>query len=166
MLFSLRFLLPFAMFPLRRLAVKPCSFRYVPSALGRRISSPPSSPAPDWEAEPAEPKVITDTVPGPKGKKLLSDLERVQVPPLPSLFFSPSQFTSLCTFNRIQEYRTVHFFPDYHRSTGNYLVDSDGNTFLDVFSQIGSIAIGTALSLKFSIVHAFQDITTQCSRTL
>lgn len=106
------------MFPLRRLAVKPCSFRYVPSALGRRISSPPSSPAPDWEAEPAEPKVITDTVPGPKGKKLLSDLERVQ------------------------EYRTVHFFPDYHRSTGNYLVDSDGNTFLDVFSQIGSIAIG------------------------
>jgi 4-aminobutyrate aminotransferase/(S)-3-amino-2-methylpropionate transaminase len=31
---------------------------------------------------------------------------------------------------------------DYERSIGNYLVDADGNTMLDVFAQIASIALG------------------------
>lgn len=31
---------------------------------------------------------------------------------------------------------------DYEQSSGNYLVDVDGNKFLDVFAQIASIAVG------------------------
>ena len=37
---------------------------------------------------------------------------------------------------------TVHFFGDYERSYGNFVVDVDGNTFLDLFGQIGSLALG------------------------
>lgn len=31
---------------------------------------------------------------------------------------------------------------DYEKSKGNFLVDADGNTLMDVFAQISSIALG------------------------
>ncbi|KAF5682190.1 4-aminobutyrate aminotransferase [Fusarium circinatum] len=38
--------------------------------------------------------------------------------------------------------RTVNIMCDYEKSQGNYLVDVDGNTFLDAYSQIASIPVG------------------------
>lgn len=42
----------------------------------------------------------------------------------------------------LQEMSTVTFFADYDRSLGNYIVDVDGNTYLDCFMQIASIPLG------------------------
>ncbi|KAG5899124.1 hypothetical protein JTB14_021624 [Gonioctena quinquepunctata] len=68
--------------------------------------------------EPKEPKMVTSEVPGPKSKKLIAELDSV------------TQSTA------------VQLFADYEKSSGNYLVDVDGNAFLDVFMQISSIPIG------------------------
>jgi len=38
--------------------------------------------------------------------------------------------------------RTVQLVIDYTKSAGNYIVDVDGNKFLDVYAQIASIAVG------------------------
>ncbi|CAH0038053.1 unnamed protein product [Clonostachys solani] len=38
--------------------------------------------------------------------------------------------------------RAVYFVADYDKSEGNYIVDVDGNKFLDVYSQIASIPVG------------------------
>lgn len=67
--------------------------------------------------EPEKPLVQT-AVPGPKSQQLAQEHGQHQDP------------------------RTSHFFADYERSKGNYIVDADGNTFLDVFCQISSIPIG------------------------
>ncbi|KAH7461030.1 4-aminobutyrate aminotransferase [Fusarium oxysporum f. sp. matthiolae] len=38
--------------------------------------------------------------------------------------------------------RAVHFVVDYDKSEGNYIVDVDGNRYLDVFAQVASIPVG------------------------
>ena len=42
----------------------------------------------------------------------------------------------------VKDVRTSHFYADYNKSLGNYVVDADGNVLLDVFSQIASLAVG------------------------
>ena len=44
--------------------------------------------------------------------------------------------------SHLQDNRTHILVCDYPASQGNYLVDADGNTLLDVFAQISSIALG------------------------
>lgn len=54
----------------------------------------------------------------------------------------PSSRTSSAAIDQIQDSRTHQLVVDYEKSKGNYLVDADGNTMLDVFAQISSIALG------------------------
>jgi len=48
----------------------------------------------------------------------------------------------LAKLNKFQDPRTQHFFVDYKKSKGNYVVDADGNVLLDVLCNIASIPIG------------------------
>lgn len=44
--------------------------------------------------------------------------------------------------NKVFDARAAYFVADYDQSIGNYLVDVDGNTYLDVYAQISSIPLG------------------------
>ena len=44
--------------------------------------------------------------------------------------------------DEVTQTQAVHFFADYAASRGNYLVDVDGNRYLDVLGQIASLPIG------------------------
>jgi len=67
--------------------------------------------------EPPLPAVRTE-IPGPETRRLTQELSEI----------SPCQ--------------SVSVFVDYEKSIGNYLVDVDGNTMLDAYTQIASIPIG------------------------
>lgn len=84
----------------------------------RRALSLPATPSPPFPGEYDSAKVVTDSVPGPKSKHLMARLAE------------------------IQQSATVSFFADYEASRGNYLVDVDGNRFLDIYGQIASLPIG------------------------
>jgi len=73
--------------------------------------------APLVAGEPSGPVMMCD-VPGPRSQALHADL------------------------SKIQSMDSVHFFADYDKSLGNYIVDVDGNVMLDLFTQISSVPIG------------------------
>ncbi|XP_050690802.1 4-aminobutyrate aminotransferase, mitochondrial-like [Eriocheir sinensis] len=81
-------------------------------------TAPRESSAPLIPNEPTAPKVLTSDIPGPASAQHLKEL------------------------TAISETGAVQLFVDYERSLGNYLVDADGNTLLDVFTQISSLPLG------------------------
>jgi len=83
----------------------------------RRHASIPSTPTPAFPGEYDRPSVKT-AIPGPKSKELLGQLDKYQ------------------------DTRTQHFFVDYSKSKGNYVVDADGNVLLDILCSIASHSIG------------------------
>mmetsp|Transcript_10303 Transcript_10303/g.21659 ORF Transcript_10303/g.21659 Transcript_10303/m.21659 type:complete len:533 (+) Transcript_10303:354-1952(+) len=69
---------------------------------------------------PGEPVAVSvrTEVPGPRSKALLAEM------------------------HAIQESRSVAVFWDMAKSQGNYIVDADGNTLLDIIGHIGSLPLG------------------------
>ena len=41
--------------------------------------------------------------------------------------------------SRLKRTEQMHFFVDFEKCQGNYLVDVDGNRYLDIFQQISSL---------------------------
>ncbi|ODQ77578.1 hypothetical protein BABINDRAFT_163313 [Babjeviella inositovora NRRL Y-12698] len=68
--------------------------------------------------EPTAPKVVTSTIPGPESQRKIKEL------------------------GQVFDERHAYFVADYTKSTGNYIVDVDGNVLLDVYAQIASIPLG------------------------
>ncbi|ORZ04645.1 4-aminobutyrate aminotransferase [Absidia repens] len=54
----------------------------------------------------------------------------------------PESKAILQRLSQYQDTRSVFFVADFEKSKGNYIVDADGNTMLDVFAQIASIPVG------------------------
>jgi 4-aminobutyrate aminotransferase/(S)-3-amino-2-methylpropionate transaminase len=77
-----------------------------------------ASTARQLELEPKAPLVVSERLPGPKSSELLKSLDK------------------------IQQTGSVKLFVDYEKSIGNFMVDADGNTFLDIITQISSIPLG------------------------
>lgn len=71
-----------------------------------------------FPSEPAQPNLITESVPGPKSIQLND------------------------TLGLVFDNRASYFVTDYYNSVGNYVSDADGNQLLDVFCQISSIPLG------------------------
>ncbi|GAB1610749.1 4-aminobutyrate aminotransferase, mitochondrial-like [Argonauta hians] len=69
------------------------------------------------QAEPSGPTVVTD-IPGPRSLALKEEL------------------------SKLQNTGTVVFFSDFEKSQGNYITDADGNTMLDLYTQIASVPLG------------------------
>lgn len=74
--------------------------------------------------------VLSSKLPGPKSMELLKSLDK------------------------IQQTGSVKLFIDYEKSIGNYMVDADGNTFLDIITQISSIPLGYNHP---ALVEAYKD---------
>lgn len=77
----------------------------------------PPIPAPPIPGEPASAAILTP-VPGPASEALRA------------------------RHGRHQDARTVHFYTDARRSLGNYIVDVDGNTLLDLYGHIACLPLG------------------------
>lgn len=90
--------------------------------------------------EPAEPNIVTPTFPGPKTDTLKREL------------------------NSIQNAGAVQLFVDYAKSTGNYMVDVDGNAYLDVYTQIASLPLGYNHPAMVAAVSDPRNIATFVNR--
>lgn len=101
-------------------------FRYYATWDSRPLPATPMSPFPN-EYESAK---MRTKVPGPESVRKMKQLDK------------------------IQNTSVVHFFADYVKSRGNYIVDVDGNRYLDVLGQIASLPMGYNHP---KIIRAMQD---------
>lgn len=102
----------------QRVARSNCSNRLMSASAVPKHHETGTSTERQLALEPDSPMVVTSTLPGPKTNELIKSLDK------------------------IQQTGSVKLFIDYEKSIGNYLVDADGNTFLDIITQISSIPIG------------------------
>ncbi|TGJ82001.1 hypothetical protein E0Z10_g6763 [Xylaria hypoxylon] len=102
----------------KRITVSSASRSTIASALTRQAAASSARMASTfYSGEPEGPVLKTD-IPGPKSQEAIAKLDKVF------------------------DTRSLNMLADYTKSTGNYLVDPDGNALLDVYAQIASIPIG------------------------
>lgn len=91
---------------------------------------------------PNEPKapVIKTSLPGPVSKAKLEELSTVY------------------------DTKAAYFVTDYYKSLGNYIVDADGNTLLDSYCQISSIALGYNNPELLKTAHSDEMAVALCNR--
>lgn len=78
-----------------------------------------------------------------------SSINRLEEPPAPVMITDcpgPKSQGIMAELDTLQSMKSVQFAVDYNKSVGNYIVDADGNTLLDVFTNISSIPIGNLIS--------------------
>jgi hypothetical protein len=80
-----------------------------------------------------KPSILTDTIPGPKVRAASEGI---------STFQDSRTHVLVCGKTLPQNSARYANEIDYMKSKGNYLVDVDGNTYLDVYAQIASIPVG------------------------
>lgn len=68
--------------------------------------------------------------------------EEPSAPVLNTAFPGPVSQEAVKSLDKVFDARPVYFVADYEKSLGNYVVDVDGNTYLDVYAQIASIPLG------------------------
>jgi 4-aminobutyrate aminotransferase/(S)-3-amino-2-methylpropionate transaminase len=92
-------------------------------------------------------------VPGPQSKAILNRLNQYQ--DTRSVFFVAGKGVNR---KRNSAITLCLWSLDFEKSKGNYIVDADGNTMLDVFAQIASIPVGynNPAFLALSKESAFQ----------
>ncbi|KAH6885202.1 4-aminobutyrate aminotransferas-like protein [Thelonectria olida] len=100
--------------PLQALATKGSSPRHAVRGFSSSVRKLGASP---FVNEPTKP-VMHTSIPGPKSKAAIKKLDNVF------------------------DTRSLNMLVDYPKCNGNYVVDGDGNTLLDVFAQIASIPVG------------------------
>ncbi|XP_003738558.1 4-aminobutyrate aminotransferase, mitochondrial [Galendromus occidentalis] len=91
-------------------------------------------------SEPSAPHLVTSSIPGPRSLQLKKELQD------------------------IQNADAVQLFVDYEKSIGNYLVDADGNTFLDCYTQISSLPLGYNHPAMIQAVTSPKNISTFVNR--
>ncbi|KAI0429211.1 aminotransferase class-III-domain-containing protein [Xylaria sp. FL1042] len=102
----------------KRTAVSSASRSTAAGALARQAATSSVRMASTFYSGEPEGPVVKTEIPGPKSKQAISKLDKVF------------------------DTRSLNMLADYTKSTGNYIVDPDGNTLLDVYAQIASIPIG------------------------
>jgi 4-aminobutyrate aminotransferase / (S)-3-amino-2-methylpropionate transaminase len=80
-------------------------------------STIPQSPSPKIPGEPERARVLT-AIPGPQTEALRA------------------------RHHKYQDARTIHLYQDAKKSLGNYMVDVDGNTLLDLYGHIAALPVG------------------------
>ncbi|GAA5967256.1 hypothetical protein JCM11641_000491 [Rhodosporidiobolus odoratus] len=86
-----------------------------------------------WSNEPQQPKLATDTIPGPASREFSSSIADFQ---------DSRTHVVVADYAKSREPLLIIETSIQILGAGNYLVDVDGNEMLDVFAQIASIAIG------------------------
>jgi len=101
----------------------------------------------------ATPKTLKELFPNEPSKPTMKT--KVPVPETLKLRHSLDSF---------QDPRSNHFFVDYNKCNGNYIVDVDGNVMLDVMCQIASMPAGYNNPLLIEAVKTPQAITELVNR--